>query len=63
MSDDQIAKRINEMGYVTCRPRQIAPCYYRINDGTGTILRVLIVMNHLTPSTSHDQIFDVDSTV
>lgn len=63
MSDDQIAERINEMGYATCRPRQIAPCHYKVNDGMGTILRVLIVVNHLTPSTSHAQIFDVDSTV
>lgn len=63
MIEDQIAKRINAMGYVTCKPVQITPCYYRINDGTDTILRVLIVINHLTPRAGSARDFDVNSSV
>lgn len=63
MSDEQIGERISEMDHVTCRPRQIAPCYWKIDGWTGAILRVLIVMSHLTSGTGRAQIFDVDSTV
>lgn len=51
------------MGYVTCRPLQITPCYYKINDGTGTILRVVIAINHLAPRAGRAQSFDVDSSL
>ena len=63
MSEDHIVDTINAMGYVTCKPRQIVPSYYKINDGTGTILRVLITVNHLTPRAGREGNFDVNSSI
>lgn len=63
MAEDQIAKKINSMGYVTCRPLQITPCYYKINDGTGTILCVVIAIHHIAPRAGRAQGFDVDSSL
>ena len=62
MTGDEISKRISEMGYVTCKPRRIEPSYYKINDGTRSILRVLIGINHLTPRAGSGRDFDVDSS-
>lgn len=59
----EISERIREMGYVACKASRIEPCYYKINDGTGAILRVLIRINHLAPRAGSGRDFDVDSSV
>ena len=56
----EIAKGIEGMGYATCTPRLIRPSYYRVNDGTGTIIRVLIVANHVVPATDSPDGFIVN---
>lgn len=63
MPAEEITEKINAMGYVTCRPVHIAPCYYKINDGTDAILRVLIGINHLAPRAGSARDFDVDSSL
>ena len=63
MSEDHIVDMINAMGHVACRPRQIAPGCYKINDGTGTILRVLITVSHLTARAGREGDLDVSSSI
>ncbi|MDA7940871.1 MAG: hypothetical protein MPJ05_00690 [Nitrosopumilus sp.] len=38
------------MGYVKCNPTSLLPSYYRLNDGTGTIVSAICVISHLAPN-------------
>ncbi len=62
IAEEEIIQNIKDMGYITCKPRVIRPSYYKLNDGTGTIICALITMDHLTPDPQSPDGFTVNST-
>ncbi len=57
-----IAQDIRDMGYVTCNPIDIKPSYYKLNDGTGTIIRALITVECLIPDPSSFNGFKISTS-
>src|SRR5215207_3883749 len=57
---EEIVKEVQQMGYITVKPREISPSYYKLKD--GTIVKVLININHLVPDPRSPDGFAVSST-
>ncbi len=45
--NEEIEKEIQEMGYITVKPRVINPSYYKLKD--GTVVKIVASVNHFTP--------------
>ncbi len=45
--EEEIETNINEMGYVTVKPKAIYPSYYKLSD--GTVIKALVNINYALP--------------
>lgn len=62
IADEEIFQNIDDMGYVTCKPVSVKPSYYKLNDGTSSIVSALIRVNHLTRDSHSPDDFMVRSS-
>lgn len=63
ISEKEILQNVHSMGYVTCTPRMIKPSYYKLNDGSGTIIRATIFLNHCLPNPQDPIDLEVNSHI
>jgi hypothetical protein len=58
---DQIDKDIVDMGYVFPKVAVVPQAnYYKLKD--GTVIRVIMILNYLTPVSGNEEDFDVNTT-
>lgn len=58
--EEEINSNIKSMGYVLVTPRRVYPSFYRLSD--GTILKVIVNLNHLIPDMQNPDSVGVNST-
>ena len=57
---EEVEGYIKDMGYVTATPKSLEFSFYKLSD--GTIIKVLVHVNHLTPDPKSTQGFAINST-
>jgi hypothetical protein len=58
--EEEIYYNIAEMGYITVKQRHLYPSFYKLAD--GTILKVDLVLNYLTPNPVQQNNWNINST-
>lgn len=59
-SEDEINQDIVEMGYVLPKIRAHYPSFYKLTD--GTLLRVVVLLNHIIPVPNKLEDYDINTT-
>ncbi len=58
--DDEINQDIARMGYILPKVRAQYPSFYKLID--GTILRIIILLNHILPNPNRLDDYDINTT-
>ena len=58
--EEEIEQEVQNMGYFIARPRKIIPSFYKLGD--GTILKVIVSINHVIQDPRNPNNFVVNST-
>ena len=59
-NENEINSKIEKMGYILATSSKIIPSYYKIKD--NTILKVIVIINHLIPEKDFPDNFGINST-